>query len=144
MIDRFEGNFRWLSNFYPCDVPYGGLIYPSSEHAYVAAKTLDQKIRLTVREIETPGWAKKFGSKIELRPEWDSLRIPEMRKIVYAKFLNNGWLQDKLVATAPHELFEGNHWNDRFWGVDIAGYGQNNLGKILMEVRDVLMALQTQ
>ncbi len=143
MIDRFEGKFRWLSNFYPCDVPYEGLIYPSSEHAFVAAKTLDQSLRLKIQEIETPGWAKKFGRNLELRTNWDSIRIEEMRKIVTAKFTYNLWLRDKLLDTAPHELVEGNYWNDRFWGKDLAGYGENNLGKILMEIRDVWLAERT-
>lgn len=143
MIDRFEGKFRWLSNFYPCDVPYEGLIYPSSEHAFVAAKTLDQSLRLKIQEIETPGWAKKFGRNLELRTNWDSIRIEEMCKIVTAKFTYNLWLRDKLLDTAPHELVEGNYWNDRFWGKDLAGYGENNLGKILMEIRDVWLAERT-
>ena len=143
MIDRFEGKFRWLSNFYPCDVPYEGLLYPSSEHAFVAAKTLDQSLRLKIQEIETPGWVKKFGRNLELRPNWDSIRIAEMKKIVTAKFAYNPWLKDKLLDTAPHELVEGNYWNDRFWGKDLAGYGENNLGKILMEIRDVWLVERT-
>ena len=52
------------------------------------------------------------------------------------KFLNPD-LREKLVATGDAELIEGNHWNDTCWGV-CKGIGQNNLGKILMEVRDML------
>jgi len=140
LIDRFEGAFRWLSNFYPCDVPYEDMIYPSAEHAFVAAKTEDQTLRLKIQEIETPGWAKKFGRKLELRPNWNDIRIEEMRKIVSAKFEHNPWLMDKLLDTAPHELVEGNYWNERFWGKDLAGYGENHLGKILMEIRNVWLA----
>lgn len=136
MIDRFDGSFRWLSNFYPCDVPYEDMIYPSAEHAFVAAKTEDHTLRLKIQEIETPGWAKKFGRKLELRPNWNDIRIEEMRNIVSAKFEHNPWLMDKLLDTSPHELVEGSYWNDRFWGKDLAGYGENNLGKILMKIRD--------
>lgn len=140
MIDRFEGSFRWLSNFYPCDVPYEDMIYPSAEHAFVAAKTLNQELRIKIQDIETPGWAKAFGRKLVLREDWESIRINEMRKIVTAKFNYNPWLMNKLLDTAPHELIEGNYWNDRFWGKDLAGYGENNLGKILMEIRNVRLA----
>ena len=41
---------------------------------------------------------------------------------------------DKLLDTGDTELIEGNNWHDTFWGV-CKGKGQNNLGKILMEVR---------
>jgi ribA/ribD-fused uncharacterized protein len=138
MIDRFEGSFRWLSNFYTCDVPYEGLTYPSAEHAYVAAKTLDEATRVQIREIETPAWVKKFGRNLALREDWDAIKIQEMHTIVYSKFTHNAWLRDKLLDTAPHELVEGNWWNDRFWGRDLAGYGSNHLGRILMEVRATL------
>ena len=135
MIDRFEGKHRWLSNFYECPVTYEGRIYPSAEHAFVAAKTEDEELRAKIALIEIPSWAKKFGKTLELREGWEAIRINEMRKIVYAKFTGNTWLANKLIETWPHDLVEGNYWNDRFWGQDLAGHGSNNLGKILMEVR---------
>jgi predicted NAD-dependent protein-ADP-ribosyltransferase YbiA (DUF1768 family) len=42
-----------------------------------------------------------------------------------------------LLATDDEELVEGNWWNDTFWGV-CRGDGENNLGKIIMKVRDEL------
>lgn len=38
-IDRFDGPFRFLSNFYPCTVEFVGYTYPTTEHGFVAAKT---------------------------------------------------------------------------------------------------------
>jgi ribA/ribD-fused uncharacterized protein len=139
MIDRFEGSFRWLSNFYTCDVPYEGIVYPSAEHAYVAAKTTDTHMRVKIAAIETPALVKKFGRTIALRDDWEAIKLQEMRIIVHSKFTHNAWLADKLRNTAPHELVEGNWWGDRFWGRDLAGYGSNHLGQILMEVRDILI-----
>lgn len=139
MIDRFDGKHRWLSNFYECPVEIDGIVYPSAEHAFVAAKTDDAELKAKIATIETPGWAKKFGRKLPLRDNWDSIRVEEMYKIVLAKFTQNDWLASKLVATWPVELIEGNYWNDRFWGQDLAGYGSNHLGKILMRVREQLL-----
>jgi hypothetical protein len=34
-------------------------------------------------------------------------------------------------------LIEGNTWGDTFWGV-CNGVGENNLGKTLMNVREIL------
>ena len=43
----------------------------------------------------------------------------------------------KIVDTEDMELIEGNSWGDTFWGV-CDGVGENNLGKVLMRVRDRL------
>jgi predicted NAD-dependent protein-ADP-ribosyltransferase YbiA (DUF1768 family) len=40
-----------------------------------------------------------------------------------------------LAATSPAELIEGNTWHDTFWGV-CDGIGENNLGRLLMKIRD--------
>ena len=40
------------------------------------------------------------------------------------------------------ELVEGNTWGDMYWGVDLHTMkGQNKLGKILMKVRNELLAI---
>lgn len=43
--------------------------------------------------------------------------------------------QAKLLATRDRMLIEGNDWGDTFWGM-VDGEGENNLGKILMRVRE--------
>jgi len=45
-----------------------------------------------------------------------------------------------LLQTGDEELIEGNKWGDRFWGV-CKGKGKNNLGKILMKIRDVYKSI---
>ena len=59
-----------------------------------------------------------------------------MESILRVKFSDDK-LKNKLIDTYPAELIEGNTWNDKFWGVDInTSIGENNLGKILMKLRD--------
>jgi len=41
-IDRFRRGYRFLSNFHPCEVEMDGETYPSVEHAYQTAKSLDE------------------------------------------------------------------------------------------------------
>jgi predicted NAD-dependent protein-ADP-ribosyltransferase YbiA (DUF1768 family) len=38
-------------------------------------------------------------------------------------------------------LEERNSWGDSYWGTDINGVGENNLGKILMDIRSELKLL---
>ena len=139
-ITSFSGKYFFLSNFYPCQVEFEEVIYPSSEHAYMAAKTTDVAIRQTILDIETPGKVKRFGGTIQLRSNWNDLRLHFMGLIVKAKFSNSD-LMEMLDETKGFELIEGNTWGDKFWGQSPVGVGKNELGKILMSIRDDITRL---
>lgn len=132
-ILSFSREHQFLSNFYPSSILYEGLVYPTSEHAYQAAKSDNPNNKLTISNLGTPGKAKRFGKKVELRPDWDDVKLDEMKKILRIKFANV-LLAHKLIGTGEEELIEGNLWGDTFWGI-CRGRGENNLGKILMEIR---------
>ena len=134
-IDRFAGEFDWLSNFFPCKVEFEGLTFDNSEAAFQAAKCLDMKERERFFGL-SGGQAKRLGKKVELRLDWEDVKIDVMREVLKVKF-SNPELAEKLVATGNTQITEGNSWNDTFWGV-CRGKGQNHLGKLLMELRDNL------
>lgn len=140
-ITSFSGSFRFLSNFYPCKVVYEGIEYPSSEHAYVAAKTDNQLQKLAISEIPSASDVKRFGRQIKLKDNWENIKISIMKNIVEAKFDQNPDLMKLLQETRNYELIEGNNWGDRFWGQSPLGNGRNELGKILMSVRDDITKL---
>lgn len=137
IIDNFEGEYAFLSNFFPCTIEYGNKIYPSTEHFYQAMKTIDEKEREIIRSAPTPGEAKKAGRSVTLRDLWDEMKLGVMRHALAVKFKLGTELGDKLLATQDATLVEGNWWGDTFWGV-CKGVGDNNLGKLLMERREVL------
>lgn len=121
------------------DIAYEGLMYPSSEHAYVAAKTKDEELREKISKIASPYQVKKFGRTFQLREDWEQIKVMEMRRILerkFSPFRSDVPLYSWLQSTAPRELIEGNTWNDRFWGQCPVGTGKNMLGKLLMEIRD--------
>lgn len=136
-IDSFTEDHRFLSNFWPAPITLLGLHYPTTEHAYQAMKCADQfENAEDIRLAETPGQAKRMGQKTLVREDWDLIKVDVMRLITRLKY-NIPELQMLLLSTGTKELIEGNTWGDTFWGV-CEGQGQNNLGKILMEVRDSL------
>lgn len=139
IIDRFQGNYRFLSNFWPATVEFEGDVYPTVEHAYQAAKTEVDSHRRRILEAKTPGQAKRFGRNILMRNDWDQVKEEIMSLLVHQKFQNHPDLQRKLLSTKPAQLVEGNMWCDQFWGRcycrSCQGNGENRLGKILMEVR---------
>jgi ribA/ribD-fused uncharacterized protein len=135
MIEHFNGEYGFLSNFYTAEVVYEGIEYKSVEHAYQAAKSLDPAERNEVAMASTAGIAKKLGKHVTKRDDWDEIKLAVMFDLVMQKFKNHADLREKLIATGDQELVEGNWWGDRFWGV-CKGTGENHLGKILMRVRE--------
>lgn len=143
MIKSFDGTFRWLSNFWPAEVVFEGVKYLSVEHAYVAAKTLDLNLRQEIKDIPKANKVKLFGRKMKIREDWtDQLRLEIMEDLVRQKFSNNKDLKELLLLTDNEEIVEGNHWHDLFFGKcsceKHGGEGQNNLGKIIMKIRQEL------
>jgi|PlaIllAssembly_1097288.scaffolds.fasta_scaffold00483_6 ribA/ribD-fused uncharacterized protein len=134
MIDRFEGDYAFLSNFWPCTIEYDGVKYPSSEHAFQAAKSDDELTKLRIAKTATPGDAKRLGRIIKLRPGWDDERLQVMHDILRIKF-SDPELRLLLLATKQKRLIEGNNWGDSYWGV-CNGRGSNHLGTLLMKVRN--------
>jgi ribA/ribD-fused uncharacterized protein len=135
MIDKFDGPFRFLSNFYPCEIVDDyGFKYGSVEAAYQASKTLDLALRKKFTELG-PGAAKRLGKLLVIRDDWTNyLKVSIMFIFLTQKFSRVD-LKVYLLSTGGHELIEGNTWGDRFWGV-CDGEGENNLGELLMMVRD--------
>lgn len=139
VIDRFTGEYRFLSNFFPAPVVLDGIEYPTVEHAYQAAKTEIEADREKVALARTPGEAKRVGRTLHLRPNWDThWRKRVMRELLRQKF-HDCLLARKLEETEDFELVEGNYWGDTYWGV-CNGVGKNMLGKLLMEIREEVKA----
>lgn len=136
-ITEFSGEYRFLSNFWPAPVMLDGVVYPTVEHAYQAAKSTDYTVRNTILKCWNATQAKAYGRRVKIRDDWESVKLDIMADLVWLKF-QEPTLRRQLVDTAGHYLIEGNTWGDTFWGV-CRGVGQNHLGRILMNVREHLI-----
>lgn len=134
-ITRFVGQYRFLSNFYPAQVKLGDITFPTTEHAYQAAKTIDRKEREFIARLNSPGLAKSAGRNLKLRFDWEDIKIEVMRELLKQKFAKGTDLAFLLSQTGNAYLVEGNAWGDTFWGV-FHGHGKNNLGLLLMQIRE--------
>ena len=143
-ITRFNGEYRFLSNFYDAPLVVGDITYPTVEHAYQAAKSLDIEDRLyaahgRLRASEVKHW----GQGTKLRPDWESVKESIMLELLRTKFARGTLLAEKLLATGDAELIKGNIWHDSYWGVcSCPGCpsGKNRIGILLMQVRQELRA----
>lgn len=135
-ISGFFGEHRWLSNFYLSPIKVDGILYGTVEHYFQAMKATNLDDHDYISTAPYPGLAKARAKTIELREDWNKVRLKKMRIGIRAKFDQNPELKEKLMATESLELIETNTWGDTFWGVSVDGKGHNHLGEILMELRD--------
>ena len=156
-INSFRGKHGFLSNLFDCRFTIWDTEFPSAEHAYQWAKTLDpiEKDHIlwwdVMQTAYTPGTlCKSRGKTVTLRPDWETIQengnilaYNTMLEICRAKFTQNVELGQRLLDTDDARLIEGNYWHDRRWGVcDCEKCDKkenlNWLGVILMQVRDEL------
>ena len=137
-IRSFNGKHSFLSNFHLCDVRFEGVTYHSVEAAFQAAKCVSPEARRRFATM-SPYMAKQAGRTVDLRPDWEDVKVEVMRGLLREKFAPGSELARMLLSTGNAELHEGNTWGDTFWGEDLkTGTGRNMLGNLLMEVRDGL------
>ena len=134
MIDRFAGEYAFLSNYSASPFRINYVLFPTMEHYFQANKADNQNDYLHIAYAPTPGEAKRLGRKIQLRSDWEEIKDEVMLTGLRKKFANPE-LRNLLLATGDEELIEGNYWGDTYWGV-CNGVGQNKLGKLLMQVRE--------
>lgn len=165
-ILKFRQEFCYLSNFNVLKnkIHYLGYDYISVEAGYMAQKCDDVAWKQYCSTISPIGNAqsemKKAAYKVDLVKDFRDKQLKIMLDLLRLKFRNNPELANKLVATYPRMIMEGNVWNDRYWGATIPKQnlsdnveleklyekfpqyfyvGQNYLGRLLMKVRDDLL-----
>ena len=152
---RHYGYDGYLSNFYPIKFSIENTEFNSSEQAFMYYKCLlfdrnNKDLLSHILQESNPNKIKKMGRKVKNFDEktWNVEKYNIMVKCVREKFLQNQNIKQNLIETYPKHLYEASPW-DKIWGIgydkEIAvhtnpnNYGQNLLGKALMEVRDELI-----
>lgn len=141
-FDDFDGpnQFAFLSNFFmgsKIDMGDGyGPVYLTGEHAFQAYKARTVADWKKVVKANEPGRAKHYGRKLDLRPDWETVKYDVMRAVLAAKFTKDRYEGQRLIDTLDAYLVEGTMWNDRVWGINIDKHvGRNWLGELLMARR---------
>lgn len=139
-ILRFDGDHRYLSNFFDAPFVWKDKQWKTTEHAYQAMKATEEWQREYIRNLPSARDAKKEGKKVKIRSDWSAIKDFVMQEIVFEKFSQNKHLAKLLLETGDAILEEGNTWGDIYWGIcpPDSGIGENKLGIILMYVREKL------
>ena len=157
-----------FSNFMPVEFTLWGWTWPNSETCYQFQKLLffgvqagaqhirENASRLGPMQIKRLGSCKEYQTNKKLRTplfqRWEQSKYDLMYQIVRAKFFQNPSSGQILQATEPAVLVEASP-HDQDWGIgqsvsqvlsgngDTSRWGQNNLGRILMQVRAELIQM---
>lgn len=141
-----------LSNHYIAEQVVDNRLFNCNEQYYMHAKAIRFSDHDSARKIlmeKDPVIQKKIGSNIAGFNDnrWEECCIDVMRRGLTAKFQQNPDLKDFLLDTGNNFILEGNP-RDKYWGTGLSiydrriwkssawiGSAQNNMGKLLEEVR---------
>jgi ribA/ribD-fused uncharacterized protein len=133
------GEYGCFSNFSPHPISLKGKTWPTSEHFFQAQKFAGTPDEEEVRQAKSPMIAARMGRsrKRPLRKDWQAVKDSIMHEAILAKFTQHADLREVLLATGDAEIVEKTE-KDKYWGDGGDGRGKNQLGQILMEVREGL------
>jgi predicted NAD-dependent protein-ADP-ribosyltransferase YbiA (DUF1768 family) len=104
-------------------------VIPSERHHFMFYSPKEAKLNWRKHKLQDP-----------TGEAWDNRKANVMFWCLEQKFSDtpyNKHLRHKLIATGDKYLEETNWWRDTYWGVDCnTGEGQNNLGAMLMRIRN--------
>ena len=138
-------NHRWLSAMTVDPVTdTNGVVWPSVEHYFQAAKPAGAAERAWIMASPTPFEAKKRAWRMTPRADWREISVDIMRQAIQLRYAPGREVSEKLLETADRELIHETPWGrngDTFWGAGRDGSGRNMFGHLLMERRAELLVL---
>jgi len=134
-MKRFK--FSNFNEFRPY-VRVEGIVYKTPEHLYQSRKTLNIKERNVVAGAGSPGIAKQIGKRVQLRGNWNEIKLDMMRRVKEIRFDQPYW--EKQLLNYKGEIVEWNWWHDNYWGKCVCDKCKekeklNMLGKIIQEIK---------
>ena len=152
---REHGANGYLSNFFATTFEMDGHPFVSSEQAFMFAKCRQfdshnaDMLQAILNECD-PKKVKKLGRRVRNYDDqvWNDVRYETMVGVLRSKFSYNAKIRNALLETGTKHLYEASPY-DRIWGIgygkddalkiDPRKYGDNLLGKALMQVRGEML-----
>lgn len=140
----YPKEFYVFDNFSSFQIEYDGFLWPTSEHAFQAAKFKDcaPEIFQQILNARSAHDAQKIAreNKFIRNPEWEELKETKMKEILICKVEQHPYVLKKLLDSGDREIIEDS-WRDAEWGWGRNRDGENKLGKIWMEIRNEFRTL---
>lgn len=126
-----------FDNFSSFQVEYNGVLYPTAEHAYQAAKFVNSapEIAQQIAKAKSAHEALKIAEANDGKKDsdWAAKAEKVMKEILLCKVNQHEYVKRKLLQSGDREIIEDS-WRDSTWGWGADHQGQNKLGKLWMEI----------
>jgi len=117
-IDKFKGDYRWLSNFQPVWIEFRGREYPSVEHAYMSAKSDNEEWKqFCFDESNTAGQVKRKSRNIELIMSIRrTIKDKKEPKVIFREEDHSYWIEGKKGISVSnllgrfHDKLDEGYW----------------------------------
>ncbi|MFZ1302173.1 MAG: NADAR family protein [Candidatus Microsaccharimonas sp.] len=141
VVGFYEREFYTFSNFSSFQVDWEGRRWPTSEHAYQAARYMGTSPEFVEKIFNArsahEAWEIAQSNKQHDRQNWPEIKAEVMLDICRHKLQQNPYVKHKLLLTNDELLVEDSPI-DSFWGWGPDGQGRNELGKVWMKLREEL------
>lgn len=137
-INFYTPKYYVFNNFSAHSIEFRGQLYPTSEHAYQAAKCTDPAGQEAIRNARSPSQAKTLANetyRAAKDPDWEHKKVSVVEEILRTKLAQHPEAQEALKESGDEEIVEDSP-TDYFWGEGADGTGKNMLGKLWMKLRD--------
>lgn len=135
-IEKFDGEYNFLSLEYPCEITYEGIKFNNAATLLYALKSDYDLGSMRKYARLSPAKARQKAAK-EINYDFEDNLSHYVYVACRAKFNSNPELKKKLKDTKDAKLINVVPYNDSRLGVYM-GRGDNLLGKTLMDIRDEL------
>jgi len=159
LLVLFFSDKSYLSNLYPCMFTINGITFTSTKQYFHYMKAFMFNDRQAMNDIlctQDPLKQKRIGRGIKNFDEikWLSFAYDVLKRGHLAKFMDNKELKRKLLSI-PNARFVDASTDDRIWGIGLNADhpdvskpskwpGNNLMGNVITEVRDIIKELSIQ
>ena len=141
--DKHSGYYEFTNFYQGKPIKLDGTSWKTAEHYFQAQKFPADFAHLMTKVWEQATAREAYevaaSNKAYWRSDWQTAKIDVMRKVLGAKFSQDKDLRQSLCDTGTKKLVEASP-KDAFWGYGPDGKGENMLGKLLMELRFILLS----
>jgi len=142
-ITEYQLSLLPLDNFSAFGLVMDNEYFQTSEHAFQYLKFADSNYEIAqkIKNSYSPNVARKIAheNKEYKAANWSNVKYKNMEKVLRLKVEQNSVVKKKLLATKDYVIAEYCTDEDTEWGLDNNNFGENNLGKIWMKIRDELL-----
>jgi ribA/ribD-fused uncharacterized protein len=140
-LEIFE---RYFSNYSAHMIDVDGVLYPTLEHAYHAARYTDPKIKEEIRTARSPFLAWKLSQhyKAMQDPSFPERKVDAMESLIRRKCEQHDDVRTALIDSGEQEIRKHITTGppaDGFWDDGDDGTGKNIIGMLWMRVRSERM-----